>query len=227
MAGKHGRTSTGGRPPELFVRTTMPAEHSKIFGIGLSRTGTLSLSAALQTLGIETRHYPNDVRTQDELRRGYYELSILQTVQAITDIVVSPFYAQFDTVYRDSRFILTTRPTDAWLTSVEKHFRNYVEFRRDPFDDFVLACVYGTLHFSSDRLRYVKELHEENVGRYFASEPHKLLVLDVSTAAGWEPLCAFLDRPVPQEPYPHLNKERAEPAVPRRRSWRRLFGRRR
>ncbi len=194
-------------------------EGGKIFAIGLSRTGTLSLTAALEQLGFEARHYPNDPRTQEELRRGTYELSILNTVDAVTDIVVAPFYPQFDRIYPNSRFILTTRATDAWLESVEKHFRNYVELRREPFDDFVLACVYGTLHYAAGRFRYLKELHEENVRRYFASAPEKLLVLDVAEA-GWEPLCAFLGRPVPPGPYPHLNEARNGPARPRTSSWR-------
>ncbi len=33
--------------------------------------------------------------------------------------------------------------------------------------------------------------------------PEKLLVFDVGE--GWEPLCAFLGVPVPDEPFPHLN----------------------
>jgi hypothetical protein len=32
----------------------------------------------------------------------------------------------------------------------------------------------------------------------------RLLVYDV--AQGWGPLCAFLDVPVPSEPFPHLNR---------------------
>jgi hypothetical protein len=34
--------------------------------------------------------------------------------------------------------------------------------------------------------------------------PERLLVFDV--ADGWEPLCAFLDVPVPRQPFPHLNE---------------------
>ena len=33
--------------------------------------------------------------------------------------------------------------------------------------------------------------------------PQRLLVYDL--AAGWPPLCAFLERPIPSEPFPHLN----------------------
>jgi hypothetical protein len=54
---------------ELLV-PPMIGQRTKIFGIGLSRTGTLSLTSALQVLGIETEHYPNDLQTQEELKRG-------------------------------------------------------------------------------------------------------------------------------------------------------------
>jgi len=36
-----------------------------------------------------------------------------------------------------------------------------------------------------------------------AVAPERLLVFDVKQ--GWEPLCAFLGVPVPDEPYPRLN----------------------
>lgn len=191
---------------------------TKIFGIGLSRTGTLSLTSALTALGIETRHYPNDPRTRKELRSGHYELSLLNSVQALTDIPVAPFYPQFDRVFPRSKFILSTRSTDSWLASVENHFRMYVERRRDDFDDFVFACVYGSLHFDADRFRYVKELHEENVRKYFANRPNDLLILDVFEGDSWESLCNFLGRSVPNEPFPHQNKALLAPAeTPRRR----------
>jgi Sulfotransferase domain len=187
--------------------------NAKIFGIGLSRTGTLSLAKALTILGVKTKHYPNDKTTQDQLRRGSYQLSLLKEVQALTDIPVAPYYAQFDRLYPGSRFILTTRSTDSWLTSVENHFRLYLEYRRDDFDDFVCACVYGSLHFSPDRFRYVKELHEANVRRYFADRPRDLLVFDVTQGNDWKVLCDFLDVSIPAEPYPHENVRRSKPSV--------------
>jgi Sulfotransferase domain len=202
---------------------------TKIFGIGLSRTGTLSLTSALEMLGIEAVHYPNDVRTQRQLKEGQYSLSLLERVQAVTDIPVSPFYAQFDAVFPKSKFILTTRSTEEWLHSVERHFQMYVDHQRDTFDDFVLACVYGTLRFDAGRFRYVKEVHEENVRRYFSNKPRQLLIVNFLEADSWEPLCAFLDLPVPDEPFPHRNKallaparrRRLRTAVARRFRWRR------
>jgi len=42
----------------------------KIFGLGLSKTGTSSLTDALNLLGVKAVHYPHDQRTYEELRAG-------------------------------------------------------------------------------------------------------------------------------------------------------------
>jgi hypothetical protein len=201
----------------------MTHAEGKIFGIGLSRTGTLSLASALGLLGFEARHYPDDPVTQAELKHGRYRLSVLETVDALLDIPVAPYFAQLDTAFPGSRFILTTRPTEPWLLSVEKHFDNYVEQRRDPFDDFTIAATYGLLHFSAERFRYVKSLHETNVRAYFSGRDD-LLVFDLSSGDSWGELCAFLGRPVPAEPFPHVNRARQRPASRRPRGRFRRFG---
>jgi hypothetical protein len=190
----------------------------KVFGIGLSRTGTMSLTQALTLLGIRTQHYPNDKRTQDELKAGQYKLSILQKFQALTDIPVSPYYAQFDSLFPRSKFILTTRSTDDWLRSVDNHFQLYVRQRRDEFDDFVFACVYGSLQFNAERFAFVKELHERNCRAYFADRPEKLLVLDLRQEGdAWGKICSFLGCAVPNEAFPHENKKRTRAAKPLKR----------
>ncbi len=54
-----------------------------------------------------------------------------------------------------------------------------------------------------DRARMIARLnaHNDEVKRTIA--PDRLLVFE--PAQGWEPLCAFLGRPVPDEPFPHVN----------------------
>jgi hypothetical protein len=186
----------------------------KVFGIGLSKTGTVSLARALTRLGIKTKHFPDDPATQDELRRGRYELSIFREYQGLVDIPVAPYYAQFDRIYPSAKFILTTRPTDSWLTSLERHFQFWVEYRRTDYDDFVLASTYGVQHFSAERLCYVKQVHEAGVRRYFAGRPDKLLVLNVFEGGGWKELGEFLGCPVPEEPYPRENPALTGPSRP-------------
>jgi peroxiredoxin len=63
----------------------------KIFGIGLSRTGTTSLTEALTLLGYRTLHFPWDEVTRAELYQflachpASAQLSVLQVADAITD----------------------------------------------------------------------------------------------------------------------------------------------
>jgi hypothetical protein len=45
--------------------------------------------------------------------------------------------------------------------------------------------------------------HHEDVKAHVPAD--KLLIFEASQ--GWEPLCKFLGVPVPNEPFPHLNKK--------------------
>ena len=181
-------------------------KHQKVFGIGLSRTGTTSLGEALNILGIKTIHYPSDRITIDELKKGNYKLSILKTYQGVVDIPVAPYYPQFDKLYPGSKFILTVREIRSWLRSVENFWRLWWEsdLHRKQFD-FIGACVYGALNFNEDRFRYVFETHCRNVREYFVHRPDDLLVMSILDGDGWEKLCPFLGLPIPQKPFPHLN----------------------
>src|SRR5215217_9330431 len=90
---------------------------SKVFGIGLSRTGTVSLAEAMNVLGIKTIHFPCDEQTFEDLRMGNYDLRILEEYQGAVDTPVAPFYAQLDSHYPNSKFILTVRDKQSWLKS--------------------------------------------------------------------------------------------------------------
>lgn len=186
-------------------------ERRKIFGLGLSKTGTTSLGDALQALGIPTIHYPHDPATYGELTRGHYRLSILRTYQAIVDISVAPFYAQLDRQYPGSRFILTVRDRESWLKSIEAHWSFMGEWAdRDPqfrrFTEFISACVYGCLDFHRERFAFAYETHLKNVRDYFRHRRNDLLELDICGGEGWSKLCPFLGLPEPPAPFPHRNK---------------------
>ncbi|HEV7904551.1 MAG TPA: sulfotransferase [Pyrinomonadaceae bacterium] len=183
----------------------------KVFGLGLSKTGTSSLTDALNLLGVRSIHYPHDERTYDELQSGNYRLSLLEEYQGVADIPVAPFYAQLDGAFPGSKFILTVREREAWLRSCEAHWRlmsewwnNFPAFKK--FHAFISACVYGTLQFKRERFAYVYETHERNVRQYFAGRPGDLLLLDICGGEGWEKLCPFLGLPVPDAPFPHANE---------------------
>jgi hypothetical protein len=183
----------------------------KVFGLGLSKTGTSSLTEALNLLGIPAVHYPHDERTYQELLAGHYRLSILEEFQAASDIPVAPFYAQLDRAFPGSKFVLTVREREAWLRSCEVHWRlmdewldNFPDFKR--FHEFACAASYGTLQFERERFSRAYEEHERNVRDYFRQRPGDLLVLDICGGEGWEKLCPFLELDAPPVAFPHANE---------------------
>jgi len=188
--------------------------HQKVFGLGLSRTGTTSLGKALNQLGIKTIHYPHDRVTYDQLAQGEYRLSILEVYQGIVDITVAPFYAQLDDVYPESKFILTVREKTSWLNSIRNHNLMALEMMdREPqfkeFTEFISACVYGALKFNESRFAYAYDTHLKNVHDYFRNRSRDFLVLDISAGDGWEKLCSFLGFGLPNRPFPHTNRQGA------------------
>jgi Sulfotransferase domain len=94
----------------------------KVFGVGLSRTGTRSLTTALRVLGFDTAHYPVDQATLDTLVRGDARFPLLDSRDGITDITVAPYYEDLDRAFPKSRFVLTVRDEESWLRSCRFHW---------------------------------------------------------------------------------------------------------
>jgi hypothetical protein len=183
--------------------------HNKVFGLGLSRTGTSSLTVALHRLGIQNKHYPHDPRTYEQLRNGDYRLDILGWNQGLTDVPIPAYFAQLDQAWPESKFILTVRDDkEAWLRSVEKLWTASREWW-DPtqqytqIDEFFRATVYGSIWFNRERFSYVYDTHVRNVSHHFRDRPDDLLVLDICAGEGWEKLCPFLGIDAPDAPFPH------------------------
>lgn len=190
----------------------MSNREGKIFGIGLSRTGTASLNEALRLLGFNVVHYPDDDITYKELAEGRYRLSILSEYDGITDIVAAPFYPQFDEVYPGSKFILTTREEHSWLESMKHHWKGRSVTDKSLDTDsrtkamrFYRASAYGAYEFSHERMRFVGNRHFKNVHEYFQDRPNSLQVLDIVAGEGWEKLAPFLNKSIPSVSFPRVN----------------------
>lgn len=182
---------------------------TKIFGIGMPKTGTTSLHAALQILGFRSLHFPHDPVTVAELRAGNYRLSVLNHYDALSDVPISAIFAQLDQVYPNSRFILTVRDVNGWIESCRNAWFNQSDAVPEPgtMREFYRTLLYGCNEFSEDRFRWVYETHLKLVQDHFSGEKaNQLLVLDINEGNKWERLCSFLGVAVPDEPFPHKNK---------------------
>lgn len=182
----------------------MQTAQSKIFGIGLSKTGTSSLAQALQILGY---------RTLDNMGAGRYvagdlssiDLATVEAYEALTDTPIPSFYRELDRRFPGSKFILTVRDRAGWLKSCMKQFsprfgQTQSEPNRRLFEDLYGTNVFDEAKFAAGYDRFVAGVHE-----YFRDRPQDLLVLNVTAGEGWEKLCPFLGRPIPDVAFPKAN----------------------
>ena len=188
-----------------------PAEgQGKVFGIGLSKTGTTSLYAALQMLGYRTATFRHMRQLGlDDWLAGDFTRDYFAGHDAVTDLPVGTYFRELDARYPGSRFVLTLRPVEPWLATIEKQFRANPDpagFNRD-----VRLGAYGVTTFNADRFARLHAEHQAAVRAWFADRPEDLLVLDLFEGHGWPELCGFLDRPVPAEPFPNVKPGHDQP----------------
>ena len=175
----------------------------KVFGIGFHKTGTSSLGLALEHLGYRVSG-ANGARdpqiSQEIVLQMAFRLVDEYEYNAFKDNPWPIIYRELDAQYPGSKFILTIRPTNEWITSVVRHFdTSYTPMRK---------WIYGVGYPKGNEEIYMAryERHNREVMAYFQDRPHDLLVLRMTEGDGWEKLCTFLGKEVPMIPFPHANK---------------------
>jgi hypothetical protein len=203
----------------------------KVIGAGFGRTGTLSLKLALEELGLGPCYHMIEVNAHREhdalwlaLARG--EASdwrpMLQGYASTVDWPTTYVWKELAAANPQAKIILTLRDPDAWYASAAATiFARMIEFetlraealRSDPaavdearrrhmemINTLIVENTFGG-SLDKDNAIAVFNAHNEEVRRSVPRE--KLLVYE--SGDGWEPLCAFLDMPVPSAPYPKVN----------------------
>jgi hypothetical protein len=179
----------------------------KVFGIGLSRTGTTSLTEALRALGYKAVHCPLSIVA---FNGGGLKLNtaIVDQFDAFTDSPVARVYRELDQAYPGSKFILTTRPLDKWMNSMRRMRASFTLLTALPKVRQLAQDLGGTASFGDERALANGFLnHNRSVREYFGPRIGKdLLVLDVSGSDAWERLCRFLGHEAAQRAFPHYNR---------------------
>lgn len=163
----------------------------KVFGIGMGRTGTTSLHDAFTILGLKSIHYPRD-------------LSVIDSLDAAADI--SLYYKELDKKYPGSRFIVTVRNIKDWLDSVERFSRTMPLAPPTPGSNWMRR--YGTVKFEEPRMQSTFLAHYAEVEAYFKGREAETLTMNIPGGDGWEKLCPFLGKPIPNVPFPYSNKSK-------------------
>lgn len=174
----------------------------KIFGTGLQRTGTMSLTAALNDLHISARQFPKEL---------YPDINhpLINEYDAFTDFPIPLLYKELDKAHPGSKFIHTIRDEKSWLNSVQWLFTTgSVKFNtvENIHAQTFHQEFYGTTHFDEQLFLARYRRHNEEVAAYFADRPGDLLIINLAEGNNYEKICAFLGQPVPDKPFPYTNK---------------------
>jgi hypothetical protein len=173
---------------------------TKIFCIGFHKTGTTSLNVALKMLGYRVTG-PNGVNDPD-IEKNVHRMAdeLVKRYDAFQDNPWPIIYKELDRKYPGSKFILTLRNADAWMKSQVRHFGRHETAMR--------KWIYGVGCPEGNEAIYVEvfERHNREVLDYFKDRPQDLLIMDLAKGHGWEKLCPFLGKNIPDTEFPHVNK---------------------
>lgn len=203
----------------------------KVIGAGLPRTATLSQKLALETLGFGPCYHMVNVLADLSLADGWRRAlegqrewdTVFAGFEATVDWPGSFFYKDLVEAYPDAKVLLSVRKGESWERSatqtmwslffgdtlthdlssaraqVDPLWRDYLLMMRAMWEKSGLVTPE-----SVDTPGSMAAAMERYNAEVEATVPADRLL--VWTAAdGWEPLCRFLEVPVPEAPFPRVN----------------------
>ena len=174
----------------------------KIIGVGFQKTGTSSLREALMVMDYKVKDCCP--RALIPILKGNYNkvLRILKNFDALEDTPWYMIYKELDELIPGSKFILTIRDEESWYKSVNRHIGDL----RSPEHEWIYGKGKGLPKNDKANTIKVYNNHNNEVIEYFKNRPNDLLVIDFTKGDKWDKLCAFLEKDVPNTPFPHYNK---------------------
>jgi hypothetical protein len=205
---------------ETATPVGIPVPTLQVIGAGFGRTGTLSTRTALVRLGfgpcdhmVENEEHPDRFALWDEALRCKAAgepidwRPLLMGFRAIVDWPGAYFWRELAAAHPDAKVLLTVRDPERWVASIQATiFAMSDDQLPSGSRDIIFTRTFADRLTDRAHCLAVLARHEQAVRETIA--PDRLLVFDVKQ--GWEPLCAFLGVPVPEdEPFPHVNDTEA------------------
>ena len=193
----------------------------KVIGAGFGRTGTMSLKHALEQLGVGPCYHMLEVGSRPEHAVEWARAhageaidwdALFDGFQSTVDWPSCNWWREQRAAFPDAKILLSLRDGEGWYESVMNTIHattvaslasddEGVRRRGEWANEIIWKRVFdGRM---DDRAHVIGcfDAHNEEVMRSVPAD--ELLVY--RPGDGWEPLCAFLDLPVPETPYPHTN----------------------
>lgn len=194
----------------------------KIIGAGFGRTGTKSLKLALEQLGFGPCHHMEEVMT-NPAQLPHWQAAVagepvdwdaaLAGYNSAVDWPAAHFWRQLAGHFEDAKVILTLRDASGWWESFARTILMALSKPANEIGDPHLLSInhmvhemigtqaFGSTYDDRDAALKAYDKHVEDVKAAFP--PERLLQLDITD--GWQPLCDFLELPVPDAPFPRAN----------------------
>jgi len=204
----------------------------KVIGSGVGRTGTFSLKLALEQLGFGKCYHMYELFQQPanltyfkqaEAGRPVNWDKLLEGFSSAVDYPIARYHKQLLAKYPGAKVIHTMRDAETWYQSASETIfwackpsisRKLQLIMRMPFSSMVRQRL-PVLQFDGQLLdwEFGKDLKDKKtvIKRYndyndavIKSVPKENLLV-YQPGDGWEPLCNFLQVPVPLLPFPKSN----------------------
>jgi hypothetical protein len=201
---------------------------TKVFCIGLGKTGTTSLNAFFATLGFKVGDQAaGELLMRDWAARNFGPIiDLALSAEFYQDVPFSlPFtFVVLDQAFPNSKFILSVRDSaEQWYRSMTSFHTKLIGKGRIPTADDLREFPYrykGWL-FEARQLIYgisdedpydkpkvlkVYESHNHSVTEYFRYRPESLLTVNLSDPEAAKQIINFLRVPYNGQKMPHLNR---------------------
>lgn len=193
----------------------------EVIGAGYGRTGTLTLKTALEMLGFGPCHHMLEVMGNPAQVEFWNAAAASEPVdweevyagyRSTVDWPGCHFYAELAERYPDAKVVLTSRDPASWYESMSqtilvgmREMGLNTEVPRDnPMYFGAKLIAEAAFHFDYSKESGMAALERHNAAVRAAIPADRLLEFEVRQ--GWEPLCAFLGVPVPDQPFPATNE---------------------
>ena len=196
----------------------------QVIGSGFGRTGTMSMKEALGVLGLGPCHHMLEVMENPAQLEFWKTIAageavdwedVFEGYRSQVDWPGAHVWPETSVAFPDARIIHTERPEDDWWASFDgtigKFFANFAKLDVPPYFNDVFETMSGwflkqAFEDFTDRDSAIAAYRLNNQRVRDTIPAERLLVFNV--ADGWEPLCRFLELPIPDTAFPHRHPKR-------------------
>ena len=199
----------------------------KVIGAGLGRTGTMSMKAALEQLGLGPCYHmveclprgPAHWQKWVDAANGNPDWDgLFAGFSSAVDFPACSSYKALADYYPEAKVILTVRDPERWYESTQETIFSppWIEYLRTAemgkfmqltVNDFLQDRMHDKAHLIQRFQAHIEEVRN-------TIPASRLLVFEVKE--GWGPLCEFLGLPEPDGDFPAINDAQATKEIIRK-----------